>query len=63
MLLDKNCRDTSQIHAAAYRYYKGAAIEAPAIAGVGVEVIAVTGIDKQASAIAALVTRLVAERG
>jgi superfamily I DNA and RNA helicase len=61
MLLDKNCRNTSHIHAAAYRYYKGAAIEAPAIAGVGVEMIPATGIDKQARAIASLVTRLVAE--
>tara|TARA_R110002051_G_scaffold2924_11_gene15440 strand:- start:8960 stop:10630 length:1671 start_codon:yes stop_codon:yes gene_type:complete len=61
MLLDKNCRNTSHIHAAAYRYYKGAAIEAPAIAGVGVEMIPATGIDRQARAIASLVTRLVAE--
>ncbi|NEJ24587.1 AAA family ATPase [Rhizobium leguminosarum] len=61
MLLDRNCRNTSRIHAAAYRYYKGTAIEAPAIAGVNVELIGATGIDKQARAIASLVTRLVAE--
>lgn len=61
MLLDRNCRNTSQIHAAAYRYYKGTTIEAPAIAGVDVELLQATGIDKQARAIAFLVTRLVAE--
>jgi len=61
MVLDRNCRNTSHIHAAAYRYYKGAAVEAPAIAGVGVEVIVASGIEKQARAIGSLVTRLIAE--
>ncbi|MGO7335704.1 UvrD-helicase domain-containing protein [Rhizobium leguminosarum] len=61
MLLDKNCRNTNRIHGAAYRYYKGAAIEAPAIAGVDVELITATGTDRQTQAIALLVTRLVME--
>ncbi|MQB35118.1 DUF2075 domain-containing protein [Agrobacterium rhizogenes] len=61
MMLDRNCRNTSRIHAAAYRYYKGTTIEAPAIAGVEVESIVASGIETQARAIAALVTRLIAE--
>ncbi|MBY3297640.1 AAA family ATPase [Rhizobium laguerreae] len=61
MMLDKNCRNTNRIHDAAYRYYKGAVIEAPAIDGVDVELLPATGIDKQAQAIASMVTRLVSE--
>jgi len=61
MLLDRNCRNTNRIHDAAYRYYKGAAIEAPAIAGVDVELLAATGIDKQAQAVCSLITRLIME--
>lgn len=60
MLLDRNCRNTSHIHAAAYRYYRGTAVEASTIKGADVELVAATGIDKQARTIAALVTRLVA---
>lgn len=61
MMLDKNCRNTNRIHNAAYRYYKGAVIEAPAIDGVDVESLPAIGIDKQAQAITSLVTRLVSE--
>lgn len=63
MLLDRNCRNTSRIHAAAYRYYRGSAIEASEIAGVEVEPIIATGVANQARAIAERVTRLVAQDG
>ena len=61
MLLDKNCRNTNRIHDAAYRYYRGAVMEAPAITGVDVELLTATGVGKQAQAICALITRLVME--
>ncbi|MER9102660.1 AAA family ATPase [Mesorhizobium sp. M0848] len=61
MLLDRNCRNTTTIHAAAYRYYRGAKIEAPRIEGVDVEVLAEPDVTRQARAIAALITRMVAE--
>jgi hypothetical protein len=63
MLLDKNCRNTTAIHAAAYRYYRGARIEAPKIAGAEVELLTAPDTDRQARAISALVTRLVAVEG
>lgn len=49
MVLDRNCRNTNRIHAAAYRYYKGVAVEEPAIAGVHIEILAASDIAKQAS--------------
>lgn len=61
IVLDRNCRNTGQIHAAAYRYYRGAVVEAPTISGVEPEFITAIGLQKQAQAIAALITRLVAE--
>lgn len=63
MLLDRNCRNTTAIHTAAYRYYRGARIEAPRIAGANVELLTAPDIARQARAIAALVTRMVAEEG
>ena len=63
MQLDKNCRNTTAIHAAAYRYYRGVEIEAPRIAGGAVELLIAPDVARQAKAIAALVTRLVAEEG
>jgi superfamily I DNA/RNA helicase len=61
MVLDRNCRNTGPIHAAAYRFYRGAAVEAPEIPGVELEALVATGIEKQARTIAALLTRLVAQ--
>lgn len=61
MVLDRNCRNTSQIHAAAYRYYKGGAVEHSAIAGVDVELITAKDTASQARAIGRLVTRLIVE--
>jgi len=63
MLLDKNCRNTTAIHAAAYRFYRGARIEAPKIAGADVELLTAPDIDRQARAISTVVTRLVAAEG
>jgi len=63
MILDRNCRNTSAIHDAAYRHYRGTAVAAPEIAGVEVGTIHAGGIERQARAIGALLTRLiVAER-
>jgi superfamily I DNA and RNA helicase len=61
MLLDRNCRNTDAIHAAAYSHYRGAAVEPPEIAGIGVERLIASNIEKQARSIGSLVTRLVAE--
>lgn len=63
MQLDKNCRNTTAIHAAAYRFYRGAEIEAPRIAGGAVELLTAPDVAGQARAIASLVTRLVADEG
>ena len=61
MVLDRNCRNTQWIHAAAYAYYRGAAVEAPDIPGAELEILIATGTETQARAIAELITRLVAE--
>ena len=61
MVLDRNCRNTGAIHRAAYRYYRGSAVEASEIDGVAVMTINVSGYRKQARSIGALVTRLVSE--
>lgn len=63
MLLDKNCRNTTAIHAAAYRYYRGSKIEAPRIAGADVELLTASDIARQAHAISVLITRMVAVEG
>jgi UvrD-like helicase C-terminal domain/Nuclease-related domain/AAA domain len=61
IVLDRNCRNTGSIHAAAYRYYRGATVEASSIPGIEPVLITAIGVDKQARAISALITRLVAE--
>lgn len=61
MVLDRNCRNTDAIHAAAYSHYRGAAVEPPEIAGVSVDRIVAADIEKQAASIGALVTRLVVD--
>lgn len=63
MLLNRNCRNTAAIHAAAYRYYRGAAIAAPRIAGAEVELLTAPDVSRQAHAISALVTRMVSMEG
>lgn len=61
--LDRNCRNTGHIHAAAYRYYRGDAVEAPDIEGMRIETLDAGDLAKQARVIAGAVTRLVAEEG
>lgn len=61
MVLDRNCRNTDAIHAAAYSHYLGAAVEPPEIAGIGVERLFASDIEKQARSIGSLVTKLVAD--
>jgi len=62
-VLDRNCRNTGRIHEAAYRYYRGEIVAAPPHDGVGVETLLASTPDKQAGAIAQLVTRLITEEG
>jgi superfamily I DNA/RNA helicase len=61
MMLDRNCRNTSAIHAAAYRHYRGAVVEPPEISGARVECLNAGDLAGQATVIGRLVTKLVAE--
>lgn len=61
IVLDRNCRNTGPIHAAAYRYYRGAPVEPPGISGIELKLVTASGIENQARKIAALITKLVAE--
>lgn len=61
MVLDRNCRNTDAIHAAAYRYYRGASVEPPQISGVAVECIVAADLTAQAKAIGGVVTRLLTD--
>ncbi|PWW03827.1 superfamily I DNA and RNA helicase [Hoeflea marina] len=63
MVLDRNCRNTDAIHAAAYSHYRGAVVEPPQISGVEVNRLLASGIEKQAALIGTLVTKLVVEEG
>src|SRR5882724_6427622 len=58
-LLTMNCRNTRIIHDAAYRYYAGAATEAPSISGAPIEIVVANSIDAQVTRIAAAVTKLI----
>lgn len=60
MVLDRNCRNTDTIHAAAYLHYRGSAVEPPEIAGMPVERLFAPDMERQAKSIGALVTKLVA---
>jgi hypothetical protein len=53
-----NCRNTIQIHQAAYRYYSGASVEAPSLAGDDVQILDAPNVERQAMKIYQLVTRL-----
>lgn len=63
MVLDRNCRNTDAIHAAAYGHYRGAVVEAPGIAGVAVECLIAPDMERQAKAVGALLTKLVISEG
>jgi superfamily I DNA and RNA helicase len=58
-LLTRNCRNTVQIHEAAYRYYRGEQTEPPTIAGENVSVIDAPSRGSQAKRLHAHLTRLV----
>lgn len=60
-VLNRNCRNTGPIHVAAYRFYRGAVVEAPGIAGIELQTLQAGDVEKQARSIAGLITRLVAE--
>jgi hypothetical protein len=59
MMLDRNCRNTDAIHAAAYNHYRGAVVAPPEITGVGIERLLAPDMEKQARSIGSLVTKLV----
>lgn len=61
MVLDRNCRNTDAIHSAAYRHYRGAAVEPPQISGVAVERLVASDLVAQAKAIGGVVTRLLTD--
>ncbi|MDX1053908.1 AAA family ATPase [Sinorhizobium medicae] len=61
MVLDRNCRNTDAIHAAAYSHYRGPVVEPPEIVGVNVERLLASDMEKQARSIGSLVTKLVVE--
>jgi hypothetical protein len=63
MMLDRNCRNTSAIHTAAYRHYRGAAVEPSEIPGARVECLTAGDLQGQATVIGRLVTKLIAEEG
>lgn len=63
MVLDRNCRNTDAIHAAAYTHYRGATVEPPQISGVEVGCLFASNMEKQAKAIGSLVTKLVVDEG
>lgn len=46
--LVSNCRNTNQIHSAAYQYYDGAAVQPPGINGDEIQFIEASGIEQQA---------------
>lgn len=61
MVLDRNCRNTDAIHAAAYKHYRGTSVEPPQISGVAVECIVASDLTAQAKAICGVVTRLLTD--
>lgn len=63
MVLDRNCRNTDAIHAAAYKHYRGAEVQAPGIRGVGIERLLAPDMERQAKSIGSLVTKLVIDEG
>lgn len=63
MVLDRNCRNTDAIHAAAYIHYRGADVKPPEISGVAVERLLAPDIERQARSIGSLVTELVVNQG
>jgi hypothetical protein len=61
--LTTNCRNTAQIHVAAYRYYKGVPVCPPGIQGDELQFEESANRDSQATKINALIVDLVAKQG
>lgn len=61
MMLDRNCRNTDAIHAAAYHHYRGAPVQSSKVAGVAVEALVASTIEKQGELIGRTISRLVVE--
>jgi hypothetical protein len=57
--LTVNCRNTKKIHKAAYQYYSGPKIEAPAINGKEVQVLEAPSVEEQAKKIYQQISRLI----
>jgi superfamily I DNA and RNA helicase len=62
-VLTANCRNTSIIHALAYRYYSGPETDASGIAGAEVEVMSRSSEAKRVGWIQELVSKLISEEG
>jgi AAA domain/Nuclease-related domain/UvrD-like helicase C-terminal domain len=62
-ILTTNCRNTSIIHAAAYKYYSGPETDAPVISGAAMEVMAISNEAKRVAWIQTLVCKLISEEG
>jgi superfamily I DNA and RNA helicase len=62
-ILTSNCRNTSIIHASAYRYYSGPDTDAPSIAGTELVLMTISNEPKRIAAIQALVSKLISEEG
>lgn len=59
LFLFDNCRNTKFIHDAAYRYYIGSEIDAPALTGEAIEFIDKNSLEQQAAAIDKMTSKLV----
>jgi superfamily I DNA/RNA helicase len=58
-LLTENCRNTDEIHKAAYSYYSGDEVDPPGLEGAPPEIIEAVSPEQQAKRIKALVSKLI----
>lgn len=58
-ILTTNCRNTTYIHEAAYRYYKGIETDAPGITGEPIDSLCASSIQAQATRVNARITNLI----
>lgn len=62
-LLTTNCRNTDQIHAAAYRYYRGAQVDPPDNPGADIQTIEARGREQQAERLHSQIVGLISREG
>lgn len=62
-ILTANCRNTSVIHSAAYKYYSGPETDAPVISGAEIEIAEIASQEKRVAWIQTLVAKLISEEG